>query len=68
VYSYYEKCFHRLESDSVRNNIHPNNNQIPEITHKNNGKKHVNMASQSECEKCFETYVVSFTYIFMCSG
>ena len=21
------------------------------------------MASQSECERCFETYVVSFTYI-----
>jgi len=26
-------------------------------------KQHVNMASQSECERCFETYVVIFIYI-----
>jgi len=26
------------------------------------------MASQSECEKCFEIYVVIFTHIFRCSG
>jgi len=26
------------------------------------------MASQSECGKCFETYVVILTYIFKCSG
>jgi len=25
------------------------------------------VASQSECERCFETYVVIFTYIFRCS-
>jgi len=31
-------------------------------------KEHVNMASQSECERCFETYVVIFNYIFRCSG
>jgi len=28
----------------------------------------MSMASQSECERCFETYVVIFTYIFRCSG
>jgi len=33
-----------LKSDSARNNIHPNNTQKPEITNKNTGKKHVNMA------------------------
>jgi len=33
-----EKIFHRLESDSARNNIHPNNKQKPEITNKNTGK------------------------------
>jgi len=38
VYSYQEKVFHRLESDSARNNIHPNNKQKPEITKKNTGK------------------------------
>jgi len=26
------------------------------------------MASQAECERWFETYVVIFTYIFRCSG
>jgi len=26
------------------------------------------MVSQAECESCFETYVVIFTYIFRCSG
>jgi len=31
VYSYWEKIFHKLESDSARNNIHPNNKQKPEI-------------------------------------
>ena len=31
-------------------------------------KWHVNMASQSECERCFGTYVVIFIYIFRCSG
>jgi len=33
-YFYLEKIFHRLESDSARNNIHPNNKQKPEITNK----------------------------------
>jgi len=44
-----KKLFHRLESDSARNNIHSNNKQKAEITNKNTGKKHVNMASQAEC-------------------
>jgi len=35
VYFYEEKVFHRLESNSVRNNIHSNNKQKPEITNKN---------------------------------
>jgi len=26
------------------------------------------MASRDECERCFEAYVVIFTYIFKCSG
>jgi len=26
------------------------------------------MASQSEGERCFESYIVIFTYIFRCSG
>jgi len=26
------------------------------------------MARQAECERCFETYIVIFTYVFMCSG
>jgi len=30
--------FHRLESDSARNNILPNSKQKPEITNKNPGK------------------------------
>jgi len=38
VYFYKEKIFHRLESESARNNIHPNNKQKPEITNKNTGK------------------------------
>jgi len=33
-----KKYFHKLESDSARNNIHPNNKQKPEITNKNTGK------------------------------
>jgi len=33
-----KKMFHRLESDSARNNIHPNNRQKPEITNKNTRK------------------------------
>jgi len=33
-----KKYFHRLESDSARNNIHPNIKQKPEITNKNTGK------------------------------
>jgi len=33
-----KKYFHRLESESARNNIHPNNKQKPEITNKNTGK------------------------------
>jgi len=37
VYSYYEKIFHRLETDSARNNIEPNNKQKPELQ-KNTGK------------------------------
>jgi len=36
---YQEKIFHRLESDSARNNIHPNNKQKPEITNKNTGER-----------------------------
>jgi len=39
VYFYEEKIFHRLESDSARNNIHPNNKQKPEITNKNTAKR-----------------------------
>jgi len=31
--------FHRLKSDSARNNIHPNNKQKLEITNKNTGKR-----------------------------
>jgi len=31
-------------------------------------ENYINMTSQSECERCFETYVVIFTYIFRCSG
>ena len=26
------------------------------------------MASQAECERCFEAYVLVSTYIFRCSG
>jgi len=26
------------------------------------------MANQSEGERCFESYIVIFTYIFRCSG
>jgi len=33
-----KKYFHRLESDSARNNIHPSNKQKPEITIENTGK------------------------------
>jgi len=29
---------------------------------------HPAYSSESECERCFETYVVIFTYIFRCSG
>jgi len=36
---YQEKIFHRLESDSARNNIYPNNKQKPEITNKNIGER-----------------------------
>jgi len=68
VHFYYEKIFHRLESDSARNNIHPNNKQKPEITNKHTGKKHVNMASQTECETCFQANALIFTLIFRCSG
>jgi len=39
VYFYLEKIFHRLESDSTRNNIHPNNKHKPEITNKHTGKR-----------------------------
>jgi len=39
LYFYQEKLFHRLESDSARNNIHPNNKQKPEIANKNTGIK-----------------------------
>jgi len=38
VYFYLEKIFHSLESDSARNNIHPNNKLKPEIANKNTGK------------------------------
>jgi len=37
--SFLKKIFHTLESDSTRNNIHPNNKQKPEIANKNNGKR-----------------------------
>jgi len=57
-----------LESDSARNNNNPNNKKKPEIQTKTPEKQHVNMASQAECERCFETYVVISTYIFRCSG
>jgi len=39
LYFYHKKIFHRLESDSARNNIHPNNKQKPEITNRNTGIK-----------------------------
>jgi len=38
VYFYLEKIFHRLGSDSARNDIHPNNKQKPQIANKNTGK------------------------------
>ena len=34
VYLTKKKYSHRLESDSARNNIHPNNKQKPKITNK----------------------------------
>jgi len=37
-YSSKKKYFYRLESDSARNNIHPNIKQKLEITYKNTGK------------------------------
>jgi len=39
VYFYLKKIFHRLETVSARNNIHPNNKQKPENTNKNTGKR-----------------------------
>jgi len=48
VYLTKKKYFHRLESDSARNNIYPNNKQKPEITNKTREKLHFNMASQPE--------------------
>jgi len=39
MHFYLETIFHRLESDSARNNIHPNNKQKLEITDKNTGKR-----------------------------
>jgi len=63
-----KRHFHRLESDSARNNIHPNNKQKPKITNKKHRKNYINLASQFECERCFETYVVIFTYIFRSYG
>jgi len=45
-----------LESDSARNNIHPNNKQKREITNENTNKIiYVNIVSLSESERCFET-------------
>jgi len=38
VYLAKKKYFHKLESDTARNHIHPNKNQEPEITNKNTGK------------------------------
>jgi len=38
VHFYQEKMFHRLESDSARNNIQPNNKQKPEIIKKHREK------------------------------
>jgi len=38
VYVTKKKYFHSLESDSARNNIHPNNKQKPEITKENTRK------------------------------
>jgi len=69
VYFYIEKIFHRLESDSARNNIHSNNKQKPEITNKITGKGTCHMASsQAKCETCFQANVLIFTLIFRCSG
>jgi len=31
-------------------------------------KEHVNMASQTECETCFQANVMIFTLIFRCSS
>jgi len=31
-------------------------------------KEHANMASQAECETCFQANVLIFTLIFKCSG
>jgi len=64
VYFYYEKIFHRLQSDSARNTICWNNKKKPEITNKNTEKEHVNMASQAACETCFQANVLIFTLIF----
>jgi len=32
------------------------------------GKEHVKMASQAECESCFQDNVLTFTFIFRWSG
>jgi len=63
-----KKYFHRLENDSQRNNINSKNKQKPEITNKNTGKMTCQYGQPAKCERCFETYVVIFTYIFRCSG
>jgi len=47
---------------------HPNNKQKPEITNKNTGKEHVKIASQAECESCFQASVLVFTFIIRYSG
>ena len=58
----------RLESDSARNNIHLNNKQKPKITNKNTGKLTCQYGQLVWVRKVLQTYVVSFTYIFRCSG
>jgi len=60
VYFYYEKIFHRLESDSARNNIHPNNKQKPEIKKKHR-KKNMSIWPARLCESRFQINVLIFT-------
>ena len=65
---FYKKNISQLESDSARNNIHPNKGRNQRLQIKTPEKEHVNMASQAECESCFQANVLIFTFIFRCSG